>query len=152
MSFEIRRCDCCEVRLDANDQNTLDGAFWCARCWLEHYVQNCNTTRLEALVARVEALPDRQARTIRRLRALADGYRARHRLILAHVWSEYAVMDQATLTADAVDLGRRIREPVEAKERARIVAALRAYDCCNASIEQRVVLMGAADAIERGEL
>lgn len=78
----------------------------------------------------------RQARTIRRLRALADGYRAR----VCH-----GCYRKQLLTA-----------VVAAKqERARIVAALRAKVCANTSTNwdrEATALSIVADAIERGEL
>lgn len=80
---------------------------------------------------------ERQARTIRRLRALADGYRS-----WARRCNEFALRCQWQ-AADIVEF-------VRSEERARIVAALRGYD--SESIEGNDTLRMVADAIERGEL
>lgn len=146
------------------------------RCYRGHVI----TDPLEGICPHCEdgtvtLYPARQARTIRRLRALADGYRARLAELSTFVWGEYATEVAVKLSPGALLLAKRLREPVEfvgaAKERARIVAALRLRAECIRRIVKamRAVphpdyrqieydqaradgVMSAADAIERGEL
>lgn len=80
----------------------------------------------------------RQARTIRRLRALADGYRVK-----ADRWRKaYQNLNALMPNLDA---------KAEAEERARIVAVLRVFASLSAN-EVRLTAERLADAIERGEL
>ena len=89
----------------------------------------------------------RQARTIRRLRALADGYRIRRRVLL----DTYGAMAQHL--KDCIEYANR---DVCKKERARIVAALRENgglgDMPNFTLRLDYACNVIADAIERGEL
>mgnify|MGYP002382316080 CR=1 FL=1 len=84
----------------------------------------------------------RQARTIRRLRALADGYRAR-----AERNGREAGNNCETCTGTGIYIGTQ-------EERARIVAAL-GKSVCTGSLyppEVHAAVHAIRDAIERGEL
>lgn len=96
-------------------------------------------------LAQARATFARQARTIRRLRALADGYRAKYKAEYEH--------HEVTLEEHGLDLRDAKRE-----ERARIVAELRArakylIDSYGKAQENAAYeIYDLADAIERGEL
>lgn len=87
-----------------------------------------------------------QARTIRRLRALADGYR--------NNWKLWKAMAKATNELLPIFM-RRDQDTGATLERARIVAALRVRADSALSYDYNdwhTILTQAADAIERGEL
>lgn len=108
--------------------------------------KNCEGTGIDQISIPARQLMTqlaRQARTIRRLRALADGYRARA------TRNGLAASDNCEACHD-VGATNGVLE-----ERARIVAALRAKVCANTSTywDREATALGiVADAIERGEL
>ena len=112
-------------------------------------IYECDDCRTEALqhAERQASVIARQARTIRRLRALADGYRIRRRVLL----DTYGAMAQHL--KDCIEYANR---DVCKKERARIVAALRENgglgDMPNFTLRLDYACNVIADAIERGEL
>lgn len=96
----------------------------------------------------------RQSRTILRLRALADGYRARQCSPCYEKAMGYHAL-YTTLTGSLRGYMLRDQETGHKQERARIVALLRAKVCANTSTNwdrEATALSIVADAIERGEL
>lgn len=91
------------------------------------------------VVADVERRLARQARTIRRLRVLADGYRAKYKAEYEH--------HEVTLQEHGLDLRDARR-----RERTHIVAYLRREAANPGLYHDEEAYMRAATAIERGEL